>query len=186
MWPLWERFARVLWPTVDVPYSTYRLLSIHIHEYKGWAFTLADGVEIRRGDLVAELHFNNAKMMEALGDASGSQKWLSARMFRDGLEALARWMAGPAFHSDVKAIYGVTILARSARRLGFSVRPRRSTLGARVEGIFLAGLLAIYTAEGADRLVGTTPIEPPGEIWMSRAELMSRYGPQKRGGSRSR
>ena len=69
-------------------------------------------------------------------------------MFRDGLQALARWESEPGFPHLIIAVYGVSVLSRGAVRLGFTIRPRKPGLQTQLDRMFLDGLLTLYTAEG--------------------------------------
>lgn len=176
MWPLWEAVARRIWPTVDLPGSGHGLVSMHFGRYKGGALTLADGVHVRPGDPVGEIHVNSRVLVQALGPVRGPDKWPAVTIFRDELRTLARWVNRPDFPYELTAVYGVSILSRGALRLGFSVRRRDAGPMSWLDRIFLGGLLVLYGVEGRDRLgLGRTFREFPGEAWMSKEELLRRY-----------
>lgn len=177
IWPLWERLSRRLWPTVEIPESPHGLVAIHFGPYKGKAILLPDGTEICSGDKVAEIHFNNRIQIEALGQARGAEKWRIVTILRQELTALAAWTKQTDFPHDVKAIYAVSILSRGAVRLGFTIRSRPPGFRSRMDSLFLSGLLILYGSEGLDRAnLGQSMGGRPTEVWMSRDELMRRYG----------
>ncbi len=176
VWPLWERLARTIWPAVEIQGSQHKLVSMHFGTHSGDSFTLSDGTTVQHGDPVGEIHFNNRVFVEGLRGARGSQKWLSASMFRDELMALGHWMSRPDFPYPCKAIFGVSILSRGAVRLGFEMRQREKGFQRWLDRLFFNGLLILYGAEGKDRsALGRTMHGYPAEVWMSRGELLRQY-----------
>lgn len=173
LWPLWERLARRIWPTEPVPNAPYGTFDVYFGRYRGAPFTLPDGTEIRKGDPIAEVHLNNRVVVGTVRFS----RWALARTMGEDLRALATWIGAPGFPRSVKAVYGVTVVGRAAVVLGFSLRERPVTLYARLDRFFMTGLLLLYDPKGLDRLLRGKVIGTyPQEIWMSRAELMRRYG----------
>jgi hypothetical protein len=173
VWPLWERLARRIWRTVPIPNAPHGALDVYFGRYHGEPIVLSDGTPIQPGDRVIELHTNNLVVLDAV---QGS-RWHILRVLEGDLRALAAWVSQPDFSPDVQAIYAVTVLGRGATWLGFHLRDRPPGLRARLDRLFMAGLLAIYTSEGFDRLSRGKTFGPyPQEMWMSRAELLRRYG----------
>jgi hypothetical protein len=173
VWPLWERLARRIWPTVPIPNAPHGVLDVYFGRYHGEPVVLPDGTPIRPGDRVIEIHTNNLLVL----DAVRSSRWRILPAMAGDLRALAAWVTQPDFAPDVQAIYAVTVLGRGAAWLGFHLRDRPPGPRARLDRLFMAGLLAIYTSEGFERLSHGKTFGPyPQEIWMSRAELLRRYG----------
>jgi hypothetical protein len=95
------------------------------------------------------------------------------------LAAIAENYRNSTYPSTIRALFGVTLLARAAPRLGFTVRSRPLNLHGRLERFFLQGLLAIYSSQGLARLAyGVEGYNlSPQEVWMPLATLLERYGP---------
>lgn len=173
-WPVWEWVMDVAYPVTPIPDAPHGLLRIHPMRYHGQPITLPDGTHIARGARVAELHFNNRRLVAISGDVS---PWRLARMIGEDLGALARWAAQPGEVARMEAFVGVTLLGRASGRLGFTIRERPVTIHARLERFFMQGLLAIYNPDGVQRLErGGAYATYPVEVWMSRGELLRRYG----------
>ncbi|HEU5424290.1 MAG TPA: MFS transporter, partial [Nitrolancea sp.] len=184
-WPVYERFWRLFHRVQPIPGVPHDLLRVQFARYHGRPITLPDGTRVRRGDLVGTLHLNNPAVSRVAAEGSALRL---LPMLAGDLTALAGWLASdaPPGGGDVRAICGVTLLARGAARLGFTLRERPRTLYTRLDGFFMSGLLALYNPAGLDRLRrGTTYGRGPVEMWMSRAELLRRYGQRQPDGERT-
>lgn len=162
-------------PKTPIPGAPHGLLHVYLGRYSGKPITLPDGTHIERGAMVAHLHFDNQRVSAAARDAD---VFALARMIIDDMRALAAWMAQPGDMESMQALFGVSLIGRAAPRLGFTIRERPVTFGARLDRFFMDGLLALYNPAGVSRLGrGGSYSHYPVEIWMSRAELLRRYGP---------
>lgn len=173
-WPLWEAFTLWLWHVQPIPGAPHDLVHIRLMRYRGRPMALPDGVTIARGAYVAEIHLHNPVLTQ-IADHTATFDLL--RLVQDDLHALARWVASDPDLAGVQAIFGVSLLSRATPRLGFTLRDRPITLHARLERFFLRGLLALYSPDGLARLAqGNGRASFPQEIWLSRKELLQRYG----------
>jgi MFS family permease len=175
-WLFWEWLMRTLWHIQPIPNAPHHVVEVRFMRYNGRPIDLPDGTHVQVGDPIIELHFRNRAFLELAGD--GKEKaWEYMRMISQNFQALARWMQESDFPSQAQAIYGVTLLSRGAPRLGFTLRERPRGLHTQLERFFMTGLLVLYSPEGRTRLErGTTYGTYPQEAWMSRSELLKRYG----------
>jgi hypothetical protein len=173
VWRVWERCARRIWRTVPVPEAPHSLFEVYLGRYRGAKITLPDGTVVGHRDRVAELHLNNALMLRH----AATNRYALVRLMAEDLQALANWMDLPEFPPDVKAVYGVTLLSQAARLLGFTVRDRPRTLYEHLNRLFMTGLLVLYAPDGVGRLSrGMTLGTFPRDVFLSRAELLRRFG----------
>jgi hypothetical protein len=173
-WPFWERFTHSIWRIQPIPHAPYQLLEVRFTRYTGKAIDLPDGTHVGKGDPIIELHFRNQAFLEVEEQAPA---WRYLQLIAQNLRALARWMQEPDFPGDALAIYGTTLLYRVAPRMGFTLRQRPKSVHASLERFFMTGLLVLYHRQGGARLLqGTTYGMYPQEAWMSREELLRRYG----------
>ncbi|MCC2684679.1 MAG: polysaccharide deacetylase family protein [Paenibacillaceae bacterium] len=176
VWMLWEHgFERML--KVEPVDEQNPLLKLRVRKYQGsQVLTLSDGETIRRGDQVAELHFDNEQLF-SIADESHSPVQLAIKMIR-GVELLLpkvrRMLADPKYR-DVKGLYGISMIHRGAVRLGFTVIGLPHGLFAVSANVYLRLLLYAVHPEGKGRLQSKPELLQPKIIAMSRKELMNRY-----------
>ena len=174
-WPFWERFTRSLWHIRSIPHAPHRLLEVRFTRHTGRPIDLPDGTHVDRGDPIVELHLRSQAFLE-MGEQAPT--WKQMQVLAQNMRALACWMQEPDFPSEPRAVFSVTLLYRGAApRLGFTLRPRPKSIHTYLERFFMDGLLVLYNRQGSARLQqGNTYGTFPQEIWISRAELLRRYG----------
>lgn len=176
-WMKWERlFIRIF--HIEPIDESNPLLRLRSRVYTGsQPIVLEDGERIEKGDLIAELHLDNDMLLK-LGHDSRTSMHLAIRLIR-GVEqllpqALHVLQTDPAYR-DVKGLYGITMIHRGTKQLGFTVLDLPKGIFAASTRIYLRILLAVIHPQGKDRLKTKSDLLVPKIIAMSKKELMSRY-----------
>jgi len=178
-WPVADRLLRVIEHISPLKADDNGIIRFSLRHYKGVTRVLSDGSEVKAGDTIMELHLNNEwfKRKRNLSlSASQSPREFLGRLARD-LQFLAEQVASGAF-GNVAALHGSTILHVAARRLGFQVDELPDSLWKKGARFYMAGLMQAYHLRGDD-VSGLR--EKPWElkeVWLSRAALLSKYGPK--------
>jgi len=179
-----------LWPFLDSVFSWWLgikplredrsgIISIELRRHRGHPLKLDDDGEIKPGDLVIELHLNNARFLQERKQANSPIEalWEVTSAFADDLKYLTQQLVEGRFSPEIKAIHGVTLLHAPVRRAGFTVRELPYSLWKRLTCFYHIGLMQTYNLQGAKRLtVGTKPFILK-EMWMSRSKLLEKYRP---------
>ncbi|OAT81824.1 hypothetical protein A6M21_10560 [Desulfotomaculum copahuensis] len=150
--------------------------------YRGKPLTLPDGVVLRAGDPVGELHLNNNLLREitARGRTPERIALLTLKELRRSLPALAGYVRQTPRYRDIKALLGLTMLHQGTERLGFIKIELPSGLR-RIARWYQGWLLVLMHPEGRRRLTGRKDKLTPKLVVISRAELLRRYLPAGNG-----
>jgi hypothetical protein len=155
------------------------IMRFNLRRYKGPVKVLNDGSEVKTGDMIIELHLNNAwfkgRRKLNLKVPQAPREFLGC--FAQDLHFLAQQVAGGMF-GNITALHGSTILHVAARRLGFQVEELPDSLWKKGARFYMAGLMQVYHLRG-DEVSGLR--EKPWElkeVWLSRATLLTKYGPK--------
>jgi hypothetical protein len=179
-WPVADRLLRVIEHIRPLKADSNGIFRFSLRHYRGVTRVLDDGSEVKAGDTIMELHLNNEwfKGRRKLNlSASESPREFLGCLARD-LHFLAQQVAGGTFGSNITALHGSTILHVAARRLGFQVDELPDSLWKKGARFYMAGLMQVYHLRG-DEVSGLR--EKPWElkeVWLSRAALLSKYGPK--------
>ncbi|HTT76019.1 MAG TPA: hypothetical protein VMF50_08565 [Candidatus Binataceae bacterium] len=177
VWPKWEQLAHKLWPTMRVSNEPYGILHIRLRKYKGPPLSFPDGSVIRKNAIIAELHCDNGLLLVNVAK-NGVNPY---RACREDLRAIASWAQRDSLGHQIEALYGTTMLAVAAARLGFTLRESPHRFRRWLDRFFMIGLLLLYTESSLNRLTrGTTLSSDPMEIWLTRNRLLKLYSGRDR------
>jgi hypothetical protein len=170
--PRWEKLSRRFRHLSKIPGSRLGVLRFRLRPFRGAAVVLPDGTRVEPGELVAELHCDNSVIFDLVKRDQNPY-----RATRADLRLLAAWLDFSDPMGRIRAFRGVTMLGPAAARLGCFVLDRPPGFKARIDRWYMIGLLLIYTTGGMERLNrGTSLRTHPREVWLTRHELMRRYG----------
>ncbi len=184
------RFALIFWPVVDrlltlvghirpLKADYGGIIRFSLHQYRGPARVLNDGSEVGIGDTLIELHMDNDwfKRRRKLNLRISQSPWEILNCFERDLQLLAQQVVDGKFEG-VTALRGITFLHTGAKRLGFQVEELPDTLWKKGARFYMGGLMRIYNLRADEALKRRgRPVELK-EIWLSKAALLSRYGPK--------
>ena len=179
LWPVLDRLLRVIYRIRPLRADGSGIVSLDIRHYNGRTIVLNDGSKVKTGDPIVELHLNNAwfKRRRKLNiKASQFPREILGCLEQD-LRFLAQQVVNGKFEGVV-AFRGSTLLHAGAKRLGFQVEELPPSLWKKGAYFYMAGLMQIYhlrAGEAPKRKGKTWELK---EIWLSRAALLTRYGPQ--------
>ncbi|NLW47964.1 MAG: hypothetical protein GXY86_11590 [Firmicutes bacterium] len=160
-----------------IPGSVNRLLLICYHDYQGPKQVVTDdGVTVNPGEPVGEFHFNNKKITELGAEQSErSLEWRLFEILKKEFKTLAEAIDGKLVPNNIKAFYGVNVLAVGARRLGFTLVPIPPGWGRWWLGFWESVLRLIFYSFKTKKKATLKRTMDPYEVWISSNELLRRY-----------
>jgi hypothetical protein len=151
------------------------LLFVGCGRYDGPARRFADGTELRPGDLLGTLHFNNARIA-ALDAGTPAAIGLSfARLLFKSLRTLADLTRCDERFREVKVFRGIGWLRHGAH-LGFINEPVPESRHLRFLAMHI-GLLVWAFAPPKGTAIAASP--EPTITWLTREALVKRFGNER-------
>lgn len=169
VWLLWE----AIWTPRLRPIRKEGLLRYSLTRHHGHRVQLNDGVTVRHGDRLVELHLDNRTLLRLAGggiDSFGTER-LGTAEFRELARMIRSGSLGP-----IAALHALTPFAPALRRQGFELRPVPHTWGYALTRFYMTGLLALYHPEGWAAVTPQRARRWPTEVWMSRERFLDRMG----------
>jgi len=155
------------------------IICVEVRRHKGRPVKLEDGCEVRPGDPVIKLHFDNAWINEKRTSTAESEKRVFPRgfgnYFKEGLQLLAAEMAHGKYDGIV-AVYGWTAFHAQARRFGFQVIDLPNTLRIKVARLHVTALMQSHSIPWLKRYSASRRSVEVKAVWLSRAELLRIHG----------
>ena len=161
------------------PLERNSIICVDVRHHKGCPIRLEDGCEVKPGDPVIKLHFNNAWITERQRSSFGSGRGGFPRGFvshsKDGLQILATEVAGGKY-GDIMAVYGWTAFYTHARRLGFQVIDLPDTLRIKLARLHITALMQTHRIPWLRRYTTSRKSVKVKAVWLSRAGLLRIHG----------
>jgi peptidoglycan/xylan/chitin deacetylase (PgdA/CDA1 family) len=177
VWMLWEKLFVKLFRVTPIDISN-PLLKLRVREYLGnETLKLEDGEQFHKGDRIAELHFDN-QLLFNLGVDSRSSVHLAIQIIRRTellMPQILKLLETDPNYQDVKGLYGISLIHRGSKQLGFTVLDLPQGIFSRVTRYYLRFLIYIIHPQGKDRLKTKPELLVPKIIAISKKELMNRY-----------
>lgn len=172
---LWDRIAR---KAIGVrPVAEGSVIGYAIRRYPGRSLTNADGSTLTRGEPVMELHLDSQLLAQKTAGATAHRRIIFLlRELRTALQIMAQLARNDPKLANTRGLWGLTLLHRGFEPLGFTVVDLPPGLTQRITTLYLKWLLAAYHPDGEERLHQREEELVPKELFLSREELLARYG----------
>ena len=161
------------------PLGRDSIICVEVKRHKGCPIKLEDGCEVKPGDPVIKLHFNNAWITERRRSSSVSGMRGFPRGFvsylKDGLQVLATEVADGRY-GGIVAVYGWTAFHTHANRLGFQVIDLPNTLRIKLAQLHITALRQARHIPWLKRHTASRKNLQVKAVWLSRAELLRMHG----------
>jgi len=161
------------------PVGQSSIICIEVRRHKGCPIKLQDGCEVKPGDPVIKLHFNNARINEKRRSSSSSGRRVFPRGFvsysKEGLQLLATEVANGKYDGIV-AVYGWTAFHAHARRLGFQGMDLPDSLRVKLARLHVTALMQSQSIPWFRRHVTSARPVQVKAVWLSRGELLRIHG----------
>jgi len=179
LWPVIDKLLRIIYHIRPLKADGSSIICLDLHRYKGPTRILNNGSKVKTGDTIIELHMNNDwfKRRRKLNIKASQSPREILGCFEQDLHFLAQQVVDGKFEGVV-ALHGSTLLHAGAKRLGFQVEELPNTLWRKGARFYMAGLMQVSHLRG-DKVsrIREKPWELK-EVWLSRAALLTRYGPK--------
>ncbi|WP_442604167.1 polysaccharide deacetylase family protein [Paenibacillus sp. KN14-4R] len=175
-WFVWEKVWHTVFQfkAVDQGKSIFHY---RVTTYSGDTIYFEEGGHIRSGDQVVEIHFDN-HMLYDLALHSRSNMHLAVQMvhkIQAGLPELMDRIYNDIECKYVKGLYGITMIHRGSRKLGFKVHDLPKGLFASITKRYLKLLLYVLHPDGKERLKIRNEMLIPKIVVMSSEYFKKKY-----------
>lgn len=178
--PLRRRIAQRCLSWVDQRYHRWHglqpigeVLYVGRTQYRGPAMTFADGTELKPGDAMGTLHFNNARFPRLAAHTPTQAAFRFARLMVGSMRILAEKERLDPLLSELAVYHAVTWLRPHGAQLGFFTQPVPA--GPRKYFISLYFRLLVWTFAPAQETRAAANPEPTC-YWLTREQLLLRFG----------
>lgn len=174
-WQLWERcFAKLARVKPLTGHSAFRLA---VRKYRGQPLHLDDGVVIQPGDLLAELHFDNALLLKITSQSSGPEQagLTLLRHVKESLPMLAKVLSSDPSYRQIKGVAGITLINRGGNSFGFNSFELTPRIFKLLTTWYQRWLIIVFHPRGLRHLWQHRAKMVPKLLVISREQLIARY-----------
>jgi len=147
LWLGWEKVFHNVFKLKEIVVNNETMFYYRLIPYRGQEVQLNNGTSLQKGDMIAELHFDNKKLSN-IAFQSKTTVALGVKMIREierALPQLGKQIFTEDRAKEVKAVYGVSMINRGAEYLGFEVFDLPNNLFLKSTKIYLKTLMKILT-----------------------------------------
>ncbi|MBM7855919.1 peptidoglycan/xylan/chitin deacetylase (PgdA/CDA1 family) [Desulfohalotomaculum tongense] len=179
LWSIWERCFAALAGVKPLAGTVDSAFSLALRKYRGQPLNLPDGTLIKPGDLLGELHFDNNLLLNITSRAPGPEQTATAllRSVKQSLPRVAAVLASDPRYKQVKAVYGITMIHRGARFLGFKIYDIYPAVLRIITTWYQRWLLIVFHPRGLSHFIKHRSKMVPKMLVMSKKQLLQRYCP---------
>lgn len=183
LWLKYEKLFQKVMSLKSLDGDGGKIFHYRIIKYKGKSLALDNGESIKKGDFIAELHFDNKKLSE-IAFTSKNPLVVAVKTIREveaALPALATTLSKETNKKPIKALYGITMINRGADKLGFVIHELPKGLFRYSTKIYLKCLMKVLTpsqVKTASKPSREATVEEPRIMVMSLQRLQ-RYLPKQ-------
>jgi hypothetical protein len=153
------------------------LLAYNLYRHSGPEVTLPCGAVVRSGDRVMEIHFRREALLPLMGDGDPTRMAIGLLKLGDrDIPLLAEALERDPALREVRALHALTLFHRGISRYGFTAMPARSPREERWFTAWHRLLLARDHAHGAAHVRENAEKLVTRHVWVSRDELIRRFG----------
>ncbi len=174
VWIWWERFTN--WRDKVRPIGLGSFLRYSVAHYSGKDRVLKDGTLVRHGDAIIMLHYNNPLITQMIAQNQFTP-WRALRLAARDIQVLEEAVLQGNL-GDVKAMYGVSLLAATGPRLDFETRILPHSPYWSLVRYFMIGMIALYHPDGWKHASRTRESVWPAEFWLG-LETIKQHAAQK-------
>ncbi len=182
-YPLWRRVLIRVWKIVEFFFDkAYRVLSVNALLRVGPArwehgdkILAHPSVAVHDGCKALDIHFQSETLMSINpDDAKSLVKGL--RLLKSSFKDVARLLQYHPDFCDVEVVMAHTLMSKGIELLGFQVEELPRSLSTRALQIYMRFLMGLYHKDGFQRLGHGHKDMSMKLVWMTRDELIRRYG----------
>lgn len=177
LWLLWEKLFHLMFRLQSAgenePMFHFRKI-----RYSGKPIVMNGGITLEKGDPVLEMHFDNKKLFE-YGSKAKSSVHLAIQLVRQtekSLPQIAEFIEQHPEFSQVKALYGITMINRGPEQFGFTIADMPSGWFAKSTTFYLRLLMSVIHPNGRERVKEHQDQMVPKIIVIPTSVLLEMYG----------